>query len=528
TLRQLINDYGLHARLTEANDGERCLTNLLHLAELLQQASGQLDGEQALIRHLAEEIAATDQAAEESVIRLESDANLIKIITIHKSKGLEYPLVFLPFICSFREVSGRHNSFYRYHDADQQLSIDLSKSDETMLVRDKERLQEDLRLLYVAITRARYACWLGVAAIKVGNTKDSQLDKSAIGYLLGWQPKTSATALGDHLAQLKGECADIAIAKLPEPGFDLYRPKQQLEQHDATCIATTKIAENWWIASYSALQTDNKQQIQSTAADTAHDDKQTDEADSYLGPVATLSGIHSLPRGSGPGVLIHELLEQAAFFGFQTVPEQSLNRIFIHTSWDDKRTIIAETLTKWLKMPLLEGTGLALANLGSDQYQAELEFMIGANNVDVQALDQLITQHTFGGKPRPRLLATQVNGLLKGFIDLVFVHNRQYYVADYKFNALGNNDAAYTAEALETAMLSKRYDVQFALYLLALHRLLKVRLGASYDYDTHIGGGLYLFLRGWQGPTGGRAFNKPPRKMIEALDKLFAGNGANA
>lgn len=528
TLRQLINDYGLHARLIEANDGERCLTNLLHLAELLQQASGQLDGEQALIRHLAEEIAATDQAAEESVIRLESDANLIKIITIHKSKGLEYPLVFLPFICSFREVSSRFNSFYRYHDADQHLNIDLSKSDEIKLISDKERLQEDLRLLYVAITRARYACWLGVAAIKVGNTKDSQLDKSAIGYLLGWQPKTPATALGGHLAQLKGECADIAITKLPEPGFDLYRPKQQLEQHDATCIATTKIAENWWIASYSALQADNKQQIQSAAADTAHDDKQTDEADSYLGPVATLSGIHSLPRGAGPGVLIHELLEQAAFFSFQTVPEQSLNRIFCHSSWDDKRAIIAETLTKWLKMPLLEGTELALADLGNGQYQAELEFMIGADDVDVHILDQLITQHTFGGKPRPRLLATQVNGLLKGFIDLVFVHNQQYYVADYKFNALGNNDAAYTPEALETAMLSKRYDVQFALYLLALHRLLKVRLGANYDYDTHIGGGLYLFLRGWQGPAGGRVFNKPPRTMIEALDNLFAGKGASA
>ncbi|MDO9163587.1 MAG: exodeoxyribonuclease V subunit beta [Methylococcaceae bacterium] len=531
TLRQLINDYGLHARLTEANDGERCLTNLLHLAELLQQASGQLDGEQALIRHLAEEIAATDQAAEESVIRLESDANLIKIITIHKSKGLEYPLVFLPFICSFREVSSRYNSFYRYHNADQHLSIDLSKSDETKLVSDKERLQEDLRLLYVAITRARYACWLGVAAIKVGNTKDSQLDKSAIGYLLDWQPKTPATALGDHLAQLKGGCADISIAKLPEPGFDLYRPKQQLEQLDATCIASTKIAENWWIASYSALQTDNKQQVQSTAADTAHDDKQTDEADSYLGPVATLSGIHSLPRGAGPGVLIHELLEKAAYFGFQTVqsaPEPLVNKIFSHTSWDDKRAIIAETLTKWLEMPLLEGADVTLADLGNGQYQAELEFMLGANDVDVHAMDQLITQHTFGGKPRPRLLATQVNGLLKGFIDLVFVHNQQYYVADYKFNALGNNDAAYTTEALETAMLSKRYDVQFALYLLALHRLLKVRLGASYDYDTHIGGGLYLFLRGWQGPTGGRVFNKPPRTMIEAMDNLFAGNGANA
>ena len=102
-----------------------------------------------------------------------------------------------------------------------------------------------------------------------------------------------------------------------------------------------------------------------------------------------------------------------------------------------------------------------------------MEFLIGADNVDIYVLDHLVTRHTFYGKPRPRLLPAQINGLMKGFIDLVFVHNQQYYVADYKFNGLGNNDAAYTEEAMETAMLSKRYDLQYALYLLALHRLLK-------------------------------------------------------
>src|SRR5450759_1598641 len=170
--------------------------------------------------------------------------------------------------------------------------------------------------------------------------------------------------------------------------------------------------------------------------------------------------------------------------------QQLIEKTFSHNAWDDKRDIIATALTQWLTMPLLEGANISLASLDIDHYQAELEFLIGADGVNVQALDNLVTGHTFSGKPRPRLLPAQVKGLLKGFIDMVFVHNQQYYVVDYKFNGLGNNDAAYTAEAMETAMLAKRYDLQYALYLLALHRLLKARLGAGYDYDTHVGGGL--------------------------------------
>ncbi len=112
---------------------------------------------------------------------------------------------------------------------------------------------------------------------------------------------------------------------------------------------------------------------------------------------------------------------------------------------------------------------------------------------------------------------------MKGFIDLVFVHQQKYYVADYKFNGLGNDDAAYTQETLIAAMLDKRYDMQYALYLLALHRLVKTRLGSSYDYDKHVGGSLYLFLRGVNAPTYGRVFDKPDKAFIENLDSLFYG-----
>ena len=535
TLRQLINDYGLHARITEESDGERCITNLLHLAELLQQASSQLEGEQALIRYLAEAIEAkSGQSGDEGIIRLESDANLIKIITIHKSKGLEYPLVFLPFICGFKEVSSRFNTHYRYHDENQILNIDLSKADKIRALSDEERLQEDLRLLYVAMTRARYACWLGIAPVKSGNAKACQLEKSGMGSLLNWQAGMSVNELGKLLAQLKGDCDMITITPLPAASNQAYLAPQQTDQPDKTRVASTKITNNWWVASYSALQIEDSRLIGEDPSplpqelETAQDDKQNDEAEFNMAPsTKALAGIHSLARGAGAGVLIHDLLEQCAHSGFSAVQKdpalsrELIQKRFSASEWLHKHDIIASALSCWLNMPLLEDANLSLAQLGFDTYQAELEFLIGADTVNTQVLDRLVTQHTFRGQPRPGLQPKQVNGLLKGFIDLVFVHNQRYYVVDYKFNSLGNDDPAYTPEALEKAMLVKRYDLQYALYLLALHRLLKVRLGAHYDYDKHIGGGLYLFLRGAQGPTGGRLFNKPPRELIESMDRLF-------
>ena len=537
TLRQMINDYALHARLSENNGGERCLTNLLHLAELLQQASGKLEGKQALLRHLAEEISSTDSANEENVIRLESDANLIKVITVHKSKGLEYPLVFLPFICSFREANNRSSSsYYRYHDANQHLCIDFDKLDENKSTSDKERLQEDIRLLYVAMTRAQTACWLGIAPIKSGNTKACQLEKSGMGYVLGWQAGMPSGALSGQLAQLKGDCDTISVTALPKSSTNWHSPIEQQEQLDLPRTSTASIADHWWIASYSALQTEKKPSFQINALtdtkepETAQDDKRNDETDTTAGALTkTLSGIHSLPRGASTGILVHELMEQCAYYGFQAVqssPEirgQLIGKIFNHDTWENKHDIISTALSQWLRMPLLEDANVSLCDLKASQYQAEMEFLLGADNVDVESLDRLVTQHTFAAKPRPRLLQAQVHGLLKGFIDLVFVYNQQYYIADYKFNALGDDDTAYSQETLEAVMLDKRYDLQYALYLLALHRLLKNRLGADYDYDRHVGGALYLFLRGINSPACGCVLDKPPKSLIHGLDKLFSG-----
>jgi exodeoxyribonuclease V beta subunit len=528
-LRRLINDYNLQRVGEEVGEGERTLTNLLHLAELLQTASAQLEGEPALIRYLAEAIADEgSQTNDENVLRLESDADLIKIVTIHKSKGLEYPLVFLPFICAFREPSHR-DSYFKYHDENNTLCVDLNKTNASKVLTDKERLQEDLRLMYVAITRAQYGCWLGIAPIKKGKTSACQLEKSALGYLLAWSTEDVASDLSARLNQMKGKCESIAVTVLPEITLDNYVANAKAPTMGVARSADIKISDNWWIASYSALKHSSQvgQKNLPDEPETAQDVTEGDEAenDELISAVNGVT-IYDLPKGAGPGLLIHSLLEQCGRVGFKASLENEDKRrlliqsLFTQASWKDKTTIIETALPQWLSMPLLDNEVVTLATLDSGHYQVEMEFLMGADKVDLLVVDKLLSQYFYPDQARPKLNFKWVNGLMKGFIDLVFMHNNQYYIADYKFNSLGGNATAYSNASLDLAMLEKRYDLQMVIYVLALHRLLKYRI-AEYDYDKHIGGGVYLFLRGFQSASGGRVVTKPAKILIETLDDLF-------
>lgn len=152
----------------------------------------------------------------------------------------------------------------------------------------------------------------------------------------------------------------------------------------------------------------------------------------------------------------------------------------------------------------------------------EMEFLFEARRVNLGRMDDLVKKDTLSGRERPTLLHEQLNGMLKGYIDLIFECDGRYYIADYKSNWLGVDDTFYTRDAMEEAICKHRYDVQYVLYLLALHRLLKVRL-PDYDYDTHVGGALYLFVRGIEASTAGVHFERPPVSLIHALDAMFSG-----
>jgi len=159
--------------------------------------------------------------------------------------------------------------------------------------------------------------------------------------------------------------------------------------------------------------------------------------------------------------------------------------------------------------------------------QIETEFWFGVQQVDLRALDALVCRHTLGGAPRAPLLPQQLNGMLKGYIDLAFEHEGRYFVADYKSNWLGPRDADYTPAALRDAVLQHRYELQYVLYVFALHRQLRSRL-PDYDYERHVGGAVYLFLRGHAAPGQGLHCERPPKVLIDALDALFAGTAIPA
>ena len=527
-LHRLLHDFQLPARLLLQSDGERSLTNLLHLAELLQRAARELDGEQALIRHLRELIQqAGEGAGEDQVLRLESDAELVKVVTIHKSKGLEYPLVFLPFISHSRPA--KKGEPVRVHDGERS-RLELEPDEDTLRQADQERLGEDLRLLYVALTRARHACWLGLADLKSGQSKESVLHHSAIAYLLaGGERLPASEALPDWLQAWQPDGQVLSVAPAPEIDQQSYQP-QLIQSTDLSARTPThgRFAP-WWIGSYSALTISSEQP--ELAVDSALAERMTDdERQSRFVPLrkGEPPSIHRFPRGPQPGTFIHGLLELAAAEGFAVLAEPAQAQDWLYPrcqrrGWGQWAPCLSEWLSALLHRPgLVPDTQLALAALQPGQYQSEMEFMFSAAHVDVQQIDRLVQAHTLNGMPRAPLQRDRLNGLFKGFIDLVFEHEGRYYVVDYKSNWLGQGPADYSDGAMAAAIAEHRYDLQYVFYILALHRQLRARL-PDYDYDQHIGGALYWFVRGIESANGGLWQDRPPRRLIETLDRLFAG-----
>ena len=528
-LRRLLHDFELPQALIARPDGERVLTNVLHLSELLQQAAAELDGEQALIRHLAEHLALSGQAGEEQILRLESDEQLVKVVTIHKSKGLEYPLVFLPFICSAKPVDGSRLPLH-FHDAAGNAQVSLKPTPELIAQADDERLAEDLRLLYVALTRARHACWLGVADLKRGNSNRSVLHLCALGYLLGGGAMLAESAgLQSWLAEVRQGCDALQCEPVPAADAAHFYPPLNQATLLEPLIPGRRAAENWWIASYSALRIGDSlspaEAPESALAQKLSDDERLDpEAPREV----LLSGgdIHRFPRGPNPGTFLHGLLEWAGSEGFKADPEaikDAVARRCNRRGWQGW----IETLSDWLQHlqdePLRLNNGQPAVVLSElSQYQIEMEFWFASHKVDVVQMDTLVRQHTHGGAARAGAEPSLLNGMFKGFIDLTFEHQGRYYVADYKSNWLGTDDSAYTEQAMTASILDNRYDLQYVLYLLALHRQLKARL-PGYDYDQHMGGALYLFLRGTRAQGQGVFFTRPPRLLIESLDLMFQG-----
>ena len=560
-VRQTLHALDLPARWLGAADappdGERRLTNLLHLGELLQAAAAQLDGEQAQIRWLSEQIHGVGGAGEERVVRLESDAELVQVVTVHKSKGLEYPVVFLPFASSCREVDRRGRRFITWVDHDGTRALDFTLGDDAMASAERERLREDLRLLYVALTRARHALWLGVGFLKTGSKGGNKLDRSALGYLLGGgqgelSPALALERLNDW-AGADGEAlpGSVSVETLPaRPSYTRLR----------RTVAPVALAEapryqasfdrRWSVGSFSALVRDLRDAREadgdrllpasSWVVDPARDEQLREEwladlaARSAAGgadedgvfPLTSAPAVqadaawHRFPKGALAGNFLHELLQWLAEEGFDRWDTPAVQTLIRRRCERHGHTDRADEVLAWmgavLHTPLPALAGASLSEIGA--VLPEMEFWMPSVALHSGAIDRVCRTHLLPGQARPALVPRTLQGLLMGFADLVFEHDGRWWVLDYKSNHLGDGDADYHAAALDAAMLAHRYDLQAALYLLALHRLLRQRLGSDYDPAQHLGGAIYLFLRGVRGPQAGCVVVLAPLALLDALE----------
>ena len=520
-LRRFIHQLGLPARLLRAVGGERSLTNLLHLAELLQEASGQLEGEQALVRWFAEQIETGGEGGDERVLRLESDAQLVKVVTVHKSKGLEYPLVYLPFGVSMRQTR-RQDPFFHYVDAGGERRIDFARTDESLEAVDRARLEEDLRLLYVALTRARHFLWLGAAAVIHGNEKSNRLHESALGYLLRGGDRMGADELHAHFGALRGDVEGIVVHEL-EPG-DGVTP---LSRHDVQPrllpppAYSADFERDWSVGSFTSM---TRHAVAPPTPMRAQEQTLLEEASQVATPARIEDAPwHRFPRGSVPGNFMHEQLEWLAREGFDCLDDPDcqarLARHIERQGWGNR----LEDALAWLRAIVdtrLPPLNAALRDLKG--VLPEMEFWFPSDHLDLAALDGLCRSRLLGSIERPVLPDRGLHGMLKGFADLVFEHKGRYWVLDYKSNALGPGDAAYTRPAMEAGMAEHRYEIQGSIYLLALHRLLRARLGAAYEPEYQLGGAVFMFLRGIANPdTCGCCVLAPDLDLLDELERLL-------
>lgn len=571
--RRMLAELGATERLLGLVDGERRVTNLIHTGELLHGVAtrGRL-GRTALVRWLGlargEGDEASDLGREAEELRLESDAHAVQLLTIHKSKGLEFPIVYCPFLFDVR-LPGPSDVAIDFHDPSDgfALKIDVDPRPESPSIAAKERevLSEGQRLLYVALTRAKHRCsivWGGI----------NQAERSPLAYALHQPPDGAG---GEDLqrraaeryrassdAELRADLGALAAAAggaIAIVDFDVEEPGPAYEapvsagasELSARTFERGRVGASFRMGSFSALsQRDLEDARHADPEALGLDRDEVDERASLAPPAAgpperdaapreVAEGpvlLHAFPRGARAGTMLHDVLEHLDFTSADGAALRALVRDKLEAAgYADEQW--GETLTSGVRAMMaapLDPAGLRLADVPRARRIDELEFVLpvarGGEALTARRLAEALEAHPGGDTPASyaarlgSLRFPPLRGFLKGFIDLVFEHDGRFYVVDYKSNHLGPSPEDYRAEALVRAMTHHDYVLQYHLYVVAVHRWLLRRL-RGYDYDRHFGGVYYLFLRGMSPdhPTRGVFADRPPRERTEALSRALEG-----
>ena len=523
-LHQILLEQGISERLLSQATGERDLTDFLHLAEILQQAATLHESEAALLSWFEKQI--QGEGRQEAQIRLESERQLVKIVSIHKSKGLEYDLVWLPFLAVPSKIptAGDMNVYYS-KERDETL-WDMENRNLNALY--EETFAEELRLLYVALTRAKYQMAFALPA---------QFDKkwNALHYVLsqgeiGKEINLSDSKNTETLLQTFKEKMQDNVEICTKPNLEALPALSINTKNDDLKAAefTGNIEQDWRITSFTSIEQGHRRQHYFTeSAGKKHavfdDAKDYDSQNAIEISTALLneneSNILDLPRGKQVGTALHRHFENCYFSDLANTEE--IDKLRQSLQLDETFT---EPLQNWLQQishtPLSNEIGIALADLANKDCIKEMPFYLAIReHFNVEAFNRALKAHHH--LPSEPLQFEQIQGMVRGSIDLVFRHNGKYYLVDYKSNFLGSTLADYNQEALKKEMLHSHYDWQYLIYTLALHRYLQ-SVVPRYDYARDFGGVFYLFLRGMNGePQSGVFYDRPSVELITELDGVF-------
>jgi len=553
--QMFLSRENIRQRLLAFENGERQLTNVLHLAEIIHQESTRQNlGISGVLKWLAEQRDPRSPRLEEHQLRLESDEDAVKILTIHRSKGLEYPVVFCPYGWEGSWVNDPDIIFHQSDkgDGEPHRTLDLgSDSHAQNLIRaQNELLAENIRLLYVALTRAKSKCYLAWGNI-------SSAESSAPAYLLH---TTGGLQIDNRLEDIVGEVkkqltlksdddrladlnrlaeksqGSVEIAAPPEPaGCNFFEPPDTADA--MTCRKFTgHIDHRWRVSSYSSLVSRRVSDIdlpdrdaysgifRQLAAGTA--------ASVDMEAPAAYDDIFAFPGGSRAGNFFHDLFEHLDYRDCSpdALIEPIGNALQAHgfdRKWQD---VVCETIQHVLTVSLKSSEpDLALSSIDSEHRINEMEFYFPLSRITPQQMRSVFRKHGgidsgahFPDGPNP-FVFNPVSGFMKGYIDLVFQHRNRFYLVDWKSNTLGPTSDSYCQETLQTAMQDNFYILQYHLYAVALCQYLRMRHPA-FEYGSNFGGIFYLFVRGinrHRGPEYGVYFDLPEAALINALGKTL-------
>ncbi|NIG99246.1 MAG: exodeoxyribonuclease V subunit beta [Buchnera aphidicola (Periphyllus acericola)] len=492
-IKKIIYESHLYKEYFFKNKNKKKISNLIHLSEILEKKSILKKKFDALLIWFKEKIKNKKNIKKKYYERSDyKKKNTIQIVTIYKSKGLEYPIVWIPFISNFK-ISKKliyHNrkTFNTY--------ININNNKKKNKLEEEERLSEDIRLLYVAITRSKFHCSIGINPLiqKKSITKNTNFHKSGLGYILQKGKKMNICQLSNKLKKI---CLNKGMSiKSKEKKYLLKNKKKENKKQ---CIKNI-FNRNFKKILYTSYTKINKNNLKKNIAIIKNKKK-------------TKYNQYFFPQGKKYGILLHKILKKINFK--KKIKKKFLFKIFkkkICKKW-------LNILKKWIKniiLTPLNDYGINLFKLNQENYLKELEFsLLLKKKIDFNSINNLINN-------KKNIYEKKVKGVLKGFIDIVFQDKKKYYLIDFKSNYLGKNKKKYKNKEIVRTIKKNRYDIQYYIYSVALHKFLKKKL-KNYSFKKNFGGIYYLFLRGMNGKDNktGIFFYKPKKKIIKKLDKNF-------